>query len=104
MAEEGALKIIVERPFISLSPSVLGGDPAMGQTRIPAQVIINLVLRQGVETTARDYGLARADVLTACWYAARYGARSWRKAWGAWAEANEQAMWRGHWAAVRDPQ
>lgn len=91
-----------ERPFVSISPGKLSGDPAVGHTRVPVQVIVNLVLEQGVPQTAAEYHLARADVLTACWYAARYGKRSWRKTWGAWADANEDAMWRGAWHEVRD--
>ena len=64
----------------------------------------------GLETIRADYGLTRADVLVACWYAARYGTggsaadtRRWRQRWGAWADTAAPYGSRGRWDDAEDP-
>lgn len=94
------------------------GHPTIGHSRLPASRAAEWV---AAGHTADDTAAAisestgtpvtRAEVLTACWWHVRWrawsGAPRWqrrmRRAWLAWADEHEDAMWRDAWDLVPDP-
>ncbi len=69
----------LEHPFISISPDVQGGKPCLNDTRVTVDAVIRTwwYLHKWPVSS-------RAELLVACWYAARYGTRLWRKRWHPW--------------------
>ena len=82
-------------PFVSVNPGMCWGQPCVGSTRLPVEMIAEYVWA-GSDMAALssdwDY-LRRGDVLVACWFQAQYGGRRWRKRWGAWARTAGMALW-----------
>lgn len=91
---------------VSVHPAIHFGRPCIAGR--PVDTIAEMVwVGESVATVAAEYDLARADVLIACWYQARYGdttvRRPWRKRWSAWADSVEADLWHGRHDCVPDP-
>lgn len=92
--------------FVSIDPARQSGRPCLNLTRITTETVAGCVLAgDNVDFVAEQYAphLTRADVLLACWYQARYGAKLWRGPWAGWAQTVHADMWHGRWDAVTDP-
>ena len=93
-------------PFVSIRPSMMGGQIVVGQQRIEAELAAKV-------WWAGDYSLKdieenwpvlkRNTIIVACWAMARYGPRKWRTRWKAWADEHEYAMWRTNYGKVPMP-
>lgn len=86
-----------------IDPARRSGDPCIGGTRLPVDTIIEAAWRNGVPAAIDTWEVTRAQVLGACWYAATYGTRRWRKRWHDWATVNHGAMWGDRYDDVPDP-
>lgn len=101
-----------------IDPARRSGEPCVGGTRIPVNMVINIVWKRGLDVAYECWpDLTRQEILGACWYAGagnvvrlhgkggKYVAYRgpWRKRWGAWAAEVHQAMWSGRWDDVPDP-
>jgi uncharacterized protein (DUF433 family) len=101
-----------------IDPGRHGGDPCCGGTRVPVNLVVATVWRDGVDTAIDCWDLTRGQVLNACWYAAvinmvdiykhrgtGYRSRGgpWRGRWGDWAEQVHGRLWSSDVADVPDP-
>lgn len=97
-------------------PARRSGDPCVGGTRVPVNLVIAVVWAHGVAEAETSYDLSRQQILGACWYAGvgnavslwgKGGLRArrgpWHKRWGQWAEEMHTHMWHGNWDDVTDP-
>lgn len=89
-------------------PAIRSGEPCVGGTRVPVDMVVRLVWENDVEVAMDTWELTRGQVLNACWYAAvvnvtrvhkRGGEYStkrgpWRKRWGAWAKQVHGDLWK----------
>lgn len=114
------------RPYITVDPAMLSGEPCLNHTRIPVYMIAELVWNEGVGEAMLMWELSRAEVLVACWYVGAYGVpeihatesvqkhtgqvyrqqpvnREWLNRWRAWAEESSGALWTGKYDEVTDP-
>lgn len=82
------------RPSVEFTPCMRFGEAHIRGISVDAIVSAHWV----GDDAESDYGLSRAEVLVACWYAARHGTRVWRKRWGPWLAANNSEndvrLWR----------
>jgi uncharacterized protein (DUF433 family) len=96
---------MAERPHVRVDPAQRFGRPNV--KGISVQVIADMVWTgESIGRLAENYGIDRADVLVACWFAGRHGTRKWRKRWGDWALAAYNQMWNAStvdYRAVPDP-
>lgn len=85
-----------DRPWIILDPAQNFGHPALGRGRVKvSDVLDRLDAGENWRAVADDYNLTRADLLTACWFDARYGVGTEPRAdWLDWWEAYEPALWK----------
>lgn len=91
-----------DRPHVVVDPAQNFGNPAVARTRIPTAAIVGVyVAGDTVEALLDDHALTREDLLVACWYEARYGART--EEWAAWLEQWQGALWRREFEAVPLP-
>ena len=99
---------------VTFSPGMRSGEPTINGSRIPVDLIGQLVWHgDGAKDVADDYNLTREDILVACWFLGTYGVagrtersvvgKVWRKRWETWARVNHGHMWRGDFDAVPDP-
>ncbi len=75
-------------PFISIAPGMQGGTPCLNYTRMTVNCIVVNWWSSGESLESminQEWPVtSRAELLVACWYAARYGTRLWRKRWHPW--------------------
>ena len=48
-----------------------------------------------IDNVLDDYGLTREGLIVACWWAAHWGPRKFRKAWREWGELANWHLWYG---------
>ena len=83
----------MDRPFVSIHPDVQGGAPCLNGTRLPVSSLVAFVARGIPAYEIEDvYEVTLRDVQVACWYAATYGKKKYRKAWGDWARHWRQGL------------
>jgi hypothetical protein len=94
-----------DRPHVRVDPAQRFGYPNVGGVSVDA--IGYMVLNEGVEVAADEYGIRREDVLVACWFLGLYGPpRRFRRLWRAWAEAAGVELWHGdpgRYTEIPDP-
>ena len=80
---------------VTIDPAVQGGDPCVGDTRIPAEMIADLWWRRDytISEFHKAYGLKRGQLLTVFWYMGVYGNLKWRRRWKSWAESVGESLW-----------
>lgn len=77
------------RPSVEFTPCMRFGEAHIRGISVDAIVSAHWV----GDDAAEEYGLSRAEVLVACWYAARHG--SARRRWKDWLTAAvEERLWR----------
>ena len=75
--------------FISIDPAIQGGSPCLNHTRLPYDCLTGVYWHHGeVEVFLSYPESTKDDLLTALWYAGRYGTRTERKRFGEWANGN----------------
>lgn len=105
---QGVPKKRREKPRIVVYPGRMGGQPTVGDSRIPAELVAGVCWAHGMdeaETQWEPY-VDRDGVLLACWYMGRYGTRTWRKRMASWIEDADYALWHGEdesWDNCPDP-
>lgn len=95
------------RPCVVIEPCCLGGQPRIHGHRLSVEQFADLWWYDKAEWTLAliysNWDVTLADLLCAWWYIARYGSRTWRKRWGAWADAAFEHLWHQDWAAAPLP-
>lgn len=115
------------RASVEVHPGVLSGTPCLSGTRLPVYLIADVVRVDGVDAAMGLWGLPRAQVLVACWFAGVYGTlhpwdtqddiqaplprtyrvdlvdHAWLDLWRDWAQQNAGALWQSHYDDVQDP-
>ncbi len=94
MKPYGKPKAQARRVAVVADPGVNHGYPSI--RGVPVMNITGRIL--GGEDPMQvgvDYGLSRAEMLTACWHTARFGLRADRRHWADWLNGVEEAMWSG---------
>lgn len=100
-----------------IDPARRSGEPCIGGTRVPVDMVVNHVWQRGVDSAMDTWCLDRAQVLHACWYAGagfvtrlhgkggQYVARRgpWRKRWADWARAVHGSLWHQNLDDIPDP-
>lgn len=91
--------------YVWVAPGRLGGKPCVGGHRLSVDQVTRYVWGDSgsVDVAVISHDLTRAQVLTACWFQAVHGTRTWRQRWGRWAVEHCDAMWSGRWDQVPDP-
>ncbi len=93
------------------------GAPTIRNSQVSVEAVVGMVWAgEQVDVVADEYGLTRADVLVAAWFAGTYGLPGrrrqlaatplWRRRWGAWAESVQEDLWRAStvdYSAIPDP-
>lgn len=89
---------------IVVHPGRMGGEPTIGHSRLPAEMIARTYWQLGFDEVLRmwDY-LDKDDVLIACWFQARFGTRSQRARWKDWLSGADMALWSGDFSTVELP-
>jgi uncharacterized protein (DUF433 family) len=92
-----------DRPRVTVDPGVRFGAPAVKGVSVEA-IAGMLWAGESVDVVADEYGLTRAEVIVAAWYAGQYGLPGkrrrlaatplWRRRWGKWAESVNGDLWR----------
>lgn len=88
-AATGGRKGIESHPFVSVQPNLRFGEPCIGGTRLPAEMIADRYWDLGEHLESellKPYGITRADVIVCCWYVATYGTRKQKRRWKDWKE------------------
>ena len=62
------------------------GTPTIEGHSLPAEHMASHFFELGEEEAQDDYGLTREELIVACWWAAHWGPRKFRKAWKEWGE------------------
>lgn len=103
---------------LTIRPGVSSGAPCVGRTGTPAWAIAGQIWAgDGLDDTARDFGLTRSEGLLACWFLATYGIEAawwngtkrqrsgsaWTKRWGKWASDYASEFWRHKYDLIPDP-
>lgn len=88
-------------PQVTVNPAINSGVPSINGH--PLDAVAGLTWQHGVDYTAEDLDLTRAQVLVGCWYAGIYGlpgrrasltpTRLWRNRWGRWADDVGGLLW-----------
>lgn len=74
------------RPFVSFDPAMKGGQPTVNGTRLTVENLVVHVWGGWAEQQLQEgWGLSRHDILTACWFQAENGSRTWKRRWLPWA-------------------
>lgn len=90
------------QPVVSVDPAVRFGRPHM--RGISCEVLAGGVYGGDTcEDVAAVYGLTRAEVLTACWWAGLEGPPKWRRRWAAWAAGVHPELAKRAYDAIPDP-
>lgn len=83
-----------DRRYIWIDPGRRSGEPCIGGTRVPPEIIGGYVWAgDDVAKIADDYSISMPQVLVACWYLGTYGSRVWKKRWGVWAKKAGGVLW-----------
>ncbi len=93
-------------PYVSLQPSMMGGQPCIGTHRLKVEVFAGCWWNgTSLKTLSGCWPeVTRADILVCCWYEARYHLRrTHSRAWREWLEANEGKIGLGDFDAVPMP-
>ena len=94
-----------DRPHISIDPAVYSGQPVI-TWRIPPEIPC-WQWWYGNETmegiTDNWPSITRAHFLVAAWYLGKYGSRTWKKRWGAWARMAHGPLWCGDYDGCSMP-
>lgn len=91
---------------IVLHPSRRSGEPTVGDSRIPVDMVAGVHWQHGLAEAETQWEpqVTRDGVLAACWYVARYGTRTWRKRWAGWLEVADEMLWHsGSWDTCPAP-
>lgn len=83
-----------DRRYIWIDPGRRAGEPCIGGTRIPPEIIGGYIWAgDDLAKIADDYGVTVPQALVAAWYLGTYGSRTWRKRWGMWAQTAGGHLW-----------
>lgn len=85
---EGVL--IVFDPMIQMP-----GSPTIGSHRLAAEQIASLFYSYGWGEVGVAYGLTHEEVVVACWWAARWGPRRFKRVWKEWGVEAGDHLWYG---------
>lgn len=86
--------------YIIASPRLAGGRPVIAGTRVPAAMVAQTALNQGLAAAAALHDLTVPQVLAACWFQGRH--RGWPQL-RSWATRYEALMASDRWGQVPDP-
>lgn len=92
--------------YISIRPEMQSGQPCIGNTRIPVEVVIRAWWYTTVseEVICNNWGITPQTLRIACWYWGCYRRRTKiGHAWTDWAERNEGLMWLSEYEMVSLP-
>ena len=70
------------------------GTPTIGGHRIAAEQMAAYLYEYGIEE-ANDWDLTHEELITACWWAAKWGPRRYKLAWKEWGEMANLHLWYG---------
>lgn len=92
----------IVRAVVSIDPGVRFGRPHIGG--ISCEALAETVYGGDTcEDVAAVYGLTRAEVLTACWWAGLEGPPKWRRRWAAWAAGVHPELAKRAYDTIPDP-
>jgi uncharacterized protein (DUF433 family) len=82
--------------YVWVSPGRQAGQPCVGGTRIPTEMVAGYVWEGLWGELGPGYELTDRQVLVCCWYEAEFGDKKWRDRWGPWANYASPILWHGH--------
>lgn len=85
-----------ERPHVRVDPNQRFGKPNVKGISVEA-IAEAVAAHEDVNEVAAQFGLGRSDVLVACWYAATYGPKPYRRTWAEWADTAVRTLIVGQW-------
>ena len=97
---------MTEQAYIRVDPSIQGGEPCIGGTRLPALQMARVWWHSGYTTweqVQHEYPtLTREGLIVACWFVVQ-GSVGWKRVWGQWERRVEGALAEGRYDDVPLP-
>lgn len=87
-----------ERAYVWLDPGRQFGQACVGGTRLQTECVVNRwwYTDETMAEICADYQITPGQVLTAIWYEATYGRRTWGKRQGEWKRHVDDGRWLWH--------
>lgn len=85
-----------EKVRIVFDPGIqMPGTPTIEGHRLAAEHMADRMFELGSDAVLDDYELTYEELITACWWAAHWGPRKFKKAWKEWGEIAGAHLWYG---------
>lgn len=103
--DKGQKPKMVELPRLYIDPQYQRHGLPCNEHGLSAEWLAGYVWSFGIDSEELRHGwpeFTTAEQLVACWWAGRFGTRTWRKRLGVWAEEANRHLWHGC-VAIPDP-